>query len=196
VASSVTSSEGVPTSGGLPEDRPGIDGITYYDLWQAVNDLSRTWADLPVVQRFAAALPRNASQRSTGIPGRLQEMEASGAQISAQPLRLSIPLRMMQHMPSLQTQPSPQEWKAWPELAVRIEAVHWLAVAWLRSRVPGYPNLPAPHLARGTPLTTIEFTDQLIWTREERGPRTAVAESSSPDRSGIAGLGAAAPSAR
>jgi len=95
-------------------------------------------------------------------------MEAGGGQISAQPLRLSLPIQMMRQMPSLQAQPSTQQWQSWLETAGRVEAAHRLTVAWLRSRIPGYPNLPAPHLAPGTPLTTTEFTDQLIWTRNER----------------------------
>lgn len=168
MASPMTSTDGAAAKTGLPGDRQAIGSAVHVGLWRAVSDLAQTWARLPLVQRFAAELPRNASQRSTGIPRRLQEMEAGGGQISAQPLLVSISIGMMQQMPSLQAQPSPQQWESWLEVVRRVEAAHRLTVAWLRSRIPGYPSLPAPHLAPGTPLTTTEFTDQLIWTQNER----------------------------
>ncbi|MCM0622336.1 hypothetical protein [Nocardioides bruguierae] len=55
----------------------------------------------------------------------------------------------------------------WLKDASYVEGAHRVTVAWLRSRLPGYPRLPAPQLARGTPLTTDEFTYRLPWTREE-----------------------------
>lgn len=168
MASPVTRTDSTGADTELPSDQPRIGRSPHVDLWGAVNGLAQTWARLPLIQRFAAELPRNASQRSAGIPGRLQEMEASSGQISAQPLRLSLPIQMMGQLPSLQAQPSTQQWESWLETVWLIEAAHRLTVAWLRSRIPGYPNFPAPQLAPGTPLTTNEFTDQLIWTRNER----------------------------
>lgn len=153
---------------GSPGDQQTTVNAARVALWRAVNDLAQTWASLPLVRQFAADLPRNASQRSTGIPGRLQEMEAGGVPISAQPLRLSILGQLVQQMPTLQAQPMPRQWESWLATAQIVEVAHRMSVAWLRSRMPGYPIFPAPQLAPNTPLTTNEFTDQLIWTRSER----------------------------
>ena len=52
-------------------------------------------------------------------------------------------------------------------MANRIEAAHRMTLAWLRSRLAGYPILRAPQLAPGTPLTTFEMTIHYTWTKEE-----------------------------
>jgi len=142
----------------------------YVPLWRAVNDLALIWRKLPLVRRFAAALPRNAPQRSSGIPGRLQEMQAGGGNISEFPLRLTRTVQHMSRMPTPFTQPPPppQEWHTWLGTASRVETAHRMTVAWLRSRMPGYPNFPAPQLAAGTPLTAEESDYELVWTRAER----------------------------
>jgi len=140
-------------------------------LWRAVSDLAQRWAATPVVRRFAADLPRNASQRSRGISGRLQEMEAGGAGISAQPLRLTRTVQLMQNMPRSpvsEAAPDPAKWKAWFGTAAAVEIAHGITTAWLRSRMPGYPMLPAPQLAPGAPWTVNEWGQPYPWTREER----------------------------
>jgi hypothetical protein len=143
---------------------------TYAPLWRAVSDLSLTWRQLPVVRQFATVLPRNAQQRSSGIPGRLQELQAGGGNISEFPLRLTRTVQLMSRMPSPfpQATPTTQEWNTWLGTARRVEIAHRITVAWLRSRLPGYPNLPAPQLARGAPLTAEEADYELVWTRDER----------------------------
>jgi hypothetical protein len=141
------------------------------DLWRAVSHLAQGWAAAPVVQRFAADLPRNAGQRSRGISGRLQEMEAGGASISAQPLRLTRTVQLMQNMPPSPisgTAPDPGNWRAWIDRAAGVEIAHGIMTAWLRSRMPGYPILPAPQLAQGAPLTVGEWGQPYPWTRDER----------------------------
>lgn len=137
-------------------------------LWEAVAEHASAWADLPVVRRFAAQLPRNASQRSRGLPGLLQHVTASGGMVASRPFRLGTNVPQMLSVvagdaPSIR----PAVLNQWLEDATRVEGVHRVTVAWLRSRLPGYPQLPAPQLARGTPITTDEFTYRLPWTREE-----------------------------
>lgn len=137
-------------------------------LWEAVAEQATAWADLPVVRRFAEQLPRNASQRSRGLPGLLQHLTASGGMVDSRPLRLGTDVPQMLSVvgsgaPAVRTAILNQ----WLEDAVRVEGAHRVTVAWLRSRLPRYPQLPAPQLARGTPLTTGEFTYRLPWTREE-----------------------------
>lgn len=137
-------------------------------LWQAVAEHASAWANLPVFLRFAAQLPRNAGQRSSGLPGLLQHVSAGGGMVASHPLRLGTNVPEM--LPLVHADASsvpPDVLEAWLEDASRVEGAHRVTVAWLRSRLPGYPRLPAPHLARGTALTTDEFTWRLPWTREE-----------------------------
>lgn len=137
-------------------------------LWEAVAEHASAWADLPVVRRFAAQLPRNASQRSRGLPGLLQHVTASGGMVASRPLRLGTNVPQMLSVVDGGVPPvRPAVLNQWLEDATRVEAVHRVTVAWLRSRLRGYPQLPAPQLAPGTPLTTDEFTYRLPWTREE-----------------------------
>ncbi len=137
-------------------------------LWEAVARQASVWADLPVIRRFAAQLPRNASQRSLGLPGLLQHVTASGGEVAGRPLRSGTNVPQMlsivgDGVPSVDQGVLHQ----WLEDASYVEGVHRVTIAWLRSRLPRYPQLPAPQLGRGTPLTTDEFTYRLPWTREE-----------------------------
>jgi len=137
-------------------------------LWKAVAEQAAVWSALPVVRRFAVHLPRNASQRSHGLSGLLQHVEASGGMVASRPLRLgtNVPL-MLSVMPGGAPTVRPQVLQPWLNDANHVEGAHRITVAWLRSRLPGYPLLPAPQLAPGTPLTTDEYTYRLPWTRDE-----------------------------
>lgn len=151
--------------------RRKLPGPSHAVLWCAVSDLALRWAAAPVVRRFAADLPRNAGQRIRGIPGRLQEMEAGGARISAQPLRLTRTVQLMQNIPPSpvsEAAPDPREWGTWLDTAAAVEIAHGIMTAWLRSRMPGYPQLPTPQLAPGAPLTVGEWGRPYPWTRDER----------------------------
>ncbi|XVV15715.1 hypothetical protein ACQP2X_15635 [Actinoplanes sp. CA-131856] len=136
-------------------------------LWQAVAEHASAWANLPVLLRFAAQLPRNAGKQSSGLPGLLQHVDAGGGMVSC-PLRLGTNVPQMLPLVHGHASSVPQDvLKMWLEDANLVERAHRVTVSWLRSRLPGYPRLPAPHLARATPLTTNEFTWRLTWTREE-----------------------------
>ncbi|WP_037624140.1 hypothetical protein [Streptomyces aureus] len=139
-------------------------------VWQAVSQQADAWAALPIVQEFAHQLPRNSSDPTCGVPGKLQHMQAGGADVSGLPLRLSREVHMFDQLPNLAPDIplDPAQWGAWRQAAARIEAAHRTTIAWLRSRMPGYPQLPAPQLAPGTALTTTEFTRRLAWQPGER----------------------------
>jgi hypothetical protein len=55
----------------------------------------------------------------------------------------------------------------WLTDAGRVEVAHRESIAWIRSRLPRYPGLLAPQLARDSPLTTPEFTWRLAWSRAD-----------------------------
>lgn len=137
-------------------------------LWEAVAEQAAAWSALPVVRRFASKLPRNSTQRSRGLSGLLQHVTACGGMVAGRPLRLGTNVPMvLSVIPGGVPTVRPQVLRSWLDDANHIEAAHRVTVAWLRSRLPGYPLLPAPQLARGTPLTTDEYTYRLTWTRGE-----------------------------
>lgn len=155
--------------GASNEGDPQAGDSSRADLWRAVSDLAQGWAATPVVRRFAADLPRNADQRRHGIPGRLQELEAGGAGISSRPLRMTSTVRNTKAWPQAPAfTPDPQKWKEWLAAAEAVEIAHGIMTAWLRSRMPGYPTIPAPQLVPGAPLTVDGFGQPRPWTLDER----------------------------
>ncbi|MET4644429.1 uncharacterized protein YjiS (DUF1127 family) [Streptomyces atratus] len=137
-------------------------------VWQAVTQQADVWAALPAVQEFACQLPRNAPTRSSGVPGRLQQMQAADADIAGTPMRLTRTVHLFEQVPYFDAPYDKDTWRAWLQSATRIEAAHRTTIAWLRSRMPGYPQLPAPQLVPGTALTTTEYTFRLAWQPGER----------------------------
>lgn len=138
-------------------------------LWRSVRDLAAAWQDTDTVQRFAQQLPRNADQRSTGLPGTLQHAHAAAGSLMAHPMRYATALRIASSVvPQIDPVSLRAEHGEWFDAAERVEAANRLTIAWLRARLPSYPRLPAPQLAPGTPLTTDEFSHRLVWTHAER----------------------------
>ncbi|KRB65120.1 hypothetical protein ASE03_32595 [Kitasatospora sp. Root187] len=97
-------------------------------------------------------------------------MQTSGADIAGIPLRLTQSVHLFGQLPStFNDAPSDEaEWQTWLQAAGAVEAAHRSTIAWLRSRMPSYPQLPAPQLTPGTALTTTEYTYRLVWQPGER----------------------------
>ncbi len=152
-----------------------VEHSTSPDLWRAAWRLADAWSETPLVKDFAATLPRNQGlenrgDRATGIPALLQHLDLR-AGMMMKPLMFGsrVPVLLDQPLISPGTPAVEQgEVAAWLTMANRIEAAHRMTLAWLRSRLAGYPILRAPQLAPGTPLTTLEFTIHYIWPKEER----------------------------
>lgn len=152
-----------------------VEHSTSPDLWRAVWRLADAWSETPLVKDFAATLPRNQGlenrgDRATGIPALLQHLDLSAGMMMNKPLMLGsrVPVLLNQPLISPGTPGVDQgELAAWLMMANRIEAAHRTTLAWLRSRLAGYPILRAPQLAPGTPLTTFEMTIHYIWAKEE-----------------------------
>jgi hypothetical protein len=142
--------------------------MTTHDVWQTVVASAQVWRDSAVFAEFARELPRNADHRGRGLPGFLQELTAGGAQIASRPLRSASAVEMVrsQPFPTMSAPPEPAL-QRWLGLARQVEYAHRTTIGWIRSRVPGYPNLPVPQLVEGAPITTAEFTWRLRWPREE-----------------------------
>ncbi|WP_053204966.1 hypothetical protein [Jiangella muralis] len=152
-----------------------LEHSTSPDLWKAVWRLADAWSETPLVKDFAATMPRtqgleNRGDRATGVPALLQHLDLSAGMMMAKPLMFGsrVPVLLDQPLMSQGTPAVDQgELDAWLTMANRIEAAHRMTLAWLRSRLAGYPILRAPQLAPGTPLTTFEMTIHHTWTKEE-----------------------------
>ena len=139
------------------------------ELWKALRQQAQAWQTSAVLQRFISELPRNASQRSKGVPDLLQELQAGFSGFGSRPLRMASFLPMALSGPQFgEAKPDPALLEQWTTAAQRVEAAHRETVAWLRARLPGYPIIPAPQLTPNSPLTTREFTWRLVWQPGEQ----------------------------
>lgn len=144
--------------------------MSHVALWKAIHEQARAWSGVPICATVAGQLPRNRVPGRAGLPGYLQELQAGGATLGSRPLQAGHLLPWwMQGMPTAISGGVEAELATWLPQLQRVEEAHRLTVAWLRSRMPGYPVMPAPQLAPGTPWTTDEYSWQLGWAREERG---------------------------
>lgn len=144
------------------------------EMWSAVARQSAVWRLAPVVARFNKSLPWNApvTEVATGagtVPSMLQSLVA-GAGGMMHPLRLGsvVPMLLSQDFFSDEAVPE-DDLATWLESAAQVEACHTLLLAWVRSRLPGYPILRAPQLAEGTTFSESDtFSFRFPWTLEER----------------------------
>jgi hypothetical protein len=144
-------------------------------LWAAVWQLADAWSETPVIKDVSATLPRNQPLESrgdaaTGIAALLQHLEVTiGGMMHPLTYGSRIPIFMRD--PTLLRFGTPEvddaEWFEWLQNASRLENAHRITLAWLRSRLGGYPILRAPQLAPGTPFNTYEMTTQFIWSKQE-----------------------------
>lgn len=153
-----------------------LEHPTSPNLWRAVWNLAELWSRTPLVKGFADTLPRNQrlenrGDQAIGMHALLQHLEAgAGMMMMMQPLMLGSRVPVLLDQPMIHSGApvvDQGEIAEWLTMASQIEAAHRMTLAWLRSRLAGYPLLRAPQLAPGTPLTTFEMTTEYIWTKEE-----------------------------
>jgi hypothetical protein len=126
---------------------------------------------------MTASLPDNAELHLRGteaatVPSLLQEMRAGAAALFVRPLLLGNVVEYMREHPLLGGGPGPrvdeETLNEWLQTAHAVESAHRTTLAWLRSRLPGYPILRVPQLAPDTHLTTQFFTASIVWLPTER----------------------------
>jgi hypothetical protein len=139
------------------------------ELWTTVWKQADVWSETPAVKAFQDQLPRYASQRTDGVPGVLQELHAGFAAQMVHPLRLgTIVPSLLQADFGIRGAQRGAELDRWLAAAGRIEHAHRATIAWVRSRLPGYPSIKAPQLCRNTPWTSAGWSSLLVWTADER----------------------------
>lgn len=141
-----------------------IEGATLTNkaVWFATHKLAELWRSSDLIQRFTAQLPSNNSA-TNGVPEMLRNINASTGLVSSQPLIPNTWEDFAQQLPLVTLDVVGVDFL---DAAQPIGFAAENQTAWLRSRLPGYPMILAPHLARGTHRTAPEVGRDLAWRRE------------------------------
>ena len=159
---------------------PSSQNNVHSGLWSSILELSEEWSKTPIAGAVSEQLPRNNPPsslgiHSNGVPSFLQRLNAS-YHTFLHPMMLGTRVQALKEEPlpilAEESLVDGDALNAWLGNATRLEYAHRLFLEWIRSRLPGYPNLRAPQLANGTPLTTGELTQEFIWHRSEFGRGT------------------------
>lgn len=138
------------------------------ELWSAIRDLAHVWEEAPVVTSFTASLPRNLDDSQTDLSQLIQSIFVARGIPSDRTLLLYSDLPYLGHLPF---GPDPDllhtEYEWWLNSAERVNTALLITIGWIRSRLPGYPLIPAPQLAKNSSLTTLEFTNNVRWLKDE-----------------------------
>lgn len=136
--------------------------MTTAAVWSATRTLAEQWRKSTLVQRFAEQLPAN-NPSDSGVPEMLRNLDAATGLVSHQPLIPNSWEAFAMQIPSATLNPAGQ---AFLNSVQPIGFATHIQTAWLRSRLPGYPMIPTPHLSPGTHRTTPEIGRSLGWRRE------------------------------
>lgn len=139
------------------------------EVWASLEDFSTRWRQAPPVVDFADRLRARATPHATGFARQLQEMYGRYSMLRGLPLRNWSMLNFFSQsgLPGDMAWTAPEgEMAAFMQDAYKLEAAMLDSVHWVRSRLPGYPLIPAPQLARHAPASTTEFTWRIPWRRE------------------------------
>jgi hypothetical protein len=134
------------------------------DLWNraaAVADLIKGTAQ---AQSFCRALDLRDEPDDFAI--RLSRVTAVYHSLREHPLLLGMRLN---HLPDAAVLCEDGEDREWLEDAINVSAGIQMVVEYLRSHLPGYPNLAVPHLRRGSPYRFVSdwiFVNYFPWDAE------------------------------
>lgn len=139
-------------------------GVTT-ELWGAVKDLADKWRGSQTVRSVTSVMPHDGHPSKAPMTVMLSELR--GMSMRAHPLRLGSELAYLLGQPLFDHVTRPKEFGAWLSAAHTIEAAFRLQLAWVRAQLPGYPLLKVPQMVGNTPFTTLEFTWNAAWPRDD-----------------------------
>lgn len=134
-------------------------------LWGAVSDLADRWRESPTVHSVTSVMPRDGRPSKSAMTAMLSELR--GMSMRGHPLRLGSELRYLLGQPYFDHVARPKEFEGWLAAAHMIEAPFRVQLAWVRAQLPGYPLLRVPQMVENTPFTTLEFTWNAPWPRDD-----------------------------
>lgn len=144
-------------------------------LWEAVRAQALVWARTPQVMTMSRDLPRNArpsdrAESARTVPSLLQQLKAGFGAVFARPLLLgrNVPWMLQADIPWTGNDVPQDDLQSWSSAALAVEDAHRSTLAWLRSRLAGYPMLRAPQLAAKSHLTELGgFSLSNFWLKGE-----------------------------
>lgn len=155
------------------------------DLW----DKAATVADLikgtPQGQSFRRAF--DFSDESDDFPIRLSHVTAVYHSLREHPLLLGMRLN---HLPDAAILCADDPDREWLEDAMSVSTGMQLVVEYLRSHLPGYPDLAVPHLRRGSPYRFVSdwvFVNYFPWDAEMEGVTVGLG-GAPPDLTNLGGV--------
>ena len=130
-------------------------------LWAAVEALADVWRTSPTVLEYADVFVD--PQHRLGQ--QLREALAWERAIEAQRLLLAYLLQASPGYERFVKEPGAAQFL---QQGARLAGAFLWTVEWWRSRLPGYPTIPAPQLVRGGPLSAEELTLRVPWRQDLR----------------------------
>ncbi|MFB7860054.1 hypothetical protein [Rhodococcus qingshengii] len=137
--------------------------MTTAETWKATQQVADLWLQSPLIERFVKELPTN-NLSTTGIPEMLRSIDGSTGLVSNEPL---IPNKW--HLVAQQLPMVDLNTLGGRQYLAETQPISDAArsnTAWLRSRLPRFPNIPVPQLAPNTNRTSRELGHGLPWLRE------------------------------
>ena len=128
-------------------------------VWPAVEALAAVWSASPLVQYFLSEHPSNV-QAAGDITEALKNMQAGTALLTEAPLATAMWEPLAMQLPIVQMTESIRTFlqKVAP-LGHSVEST----IAWIRSRLPLYPNIPAPQMASRGFRRSEELGKRMAW---------------------------------
>jgi cell fate (sporulation/competence/biofilm development) regulator YlbF (YheA/YmcA/DUF963 family) len=143
--------------------------MTTPEIWSAAKNLADCFKATPKVVELNELAPADIT-KATGhrLAKLLNEIDAGGGGVTRHPLQLFTQIRFGLSLPGNSLDGIDQnEFEYFVRLAEQVEVAHRALVAWLRSRLPGYPLILTPHLVRDTIYTTEDYTYKYPWLRAD-----------------------------
>lgn len=141
-------------------------------LWRSTLELSDLWSKAPIIHEYSEVLidSRTAGSDKGGIAAHLRGTYAGLDALQPHVLRQYSLLSMVRSqvpaiVPGMNWEDP--ELPAFMERARLAESAYLTTLQWIRSRIPGYPSIKVPQLAKGSPLRTEEFTWRAPWLTKE-----------------------------
>lgn len=149
---------------------PGYDDAALGEVWRALDALAEVWKSSAVVQRQRKHVADPFSTTENELSElRTHVVELSNYTLVREPLMLFTGLRTASEQPMASHLSEVFESVAWRSLLADAETIESLFIrllTFVRSRLPGYPLLKAPQLARDSWLTTREIGWRVPWLVE------------------------------
>lgn len=137
------------------------------DLWDKAASLADLIKGTPRAQSFCRAL--DLSDEPDDLAIRLSRVTAVYHSLREHPLLLGMRLN---HLPDAAILCAGDEDREWLEDAINVSTGIQMVVEYLRSHLPGYPNLAVPHLRQGSPYRFVSdwiFVNYFPWDTEIEG---------------------------